>query len=168
VAEMTAGGVVEIVRLFERYSIEFHIDGSWAVDAVLGTQRRSHACLVIAIRYEDVPRVRALLNAIGFRELPREEPWECNFVLGDDRGREIDVHAYTLDPVAIPIYGMPYPAGSLTGQGTIDGHSVRCVSPEWLVKFRTGIEPDEHDYLDVKALCARFGLAVPEEYARFE
>lgn len=167
-AEMTAEGVLEIVRLFERYSIEFHIDGSWAVDAVLGTKRRPHARLEIAIRYEDVPRVRALLIAIGFREVPRDESWECNFVLGDDRGREVDVHAYTLDPNAIPIYGMPYPPGSLAGQGTIDGYSVRCVSPEWLVKFRTGIEPDEDDYHDVKALCARFGLALPAEYARFE
>ena len=39
--------------------------------------------------------------------------------------------------------------------------------PEWLVKFHTGYELDENDFHDVKALCERFCIALPDEYSRF-
>jgi lincosamide nucleotidyltransferase A/C/D/E len=51
-----------------------------------------------------------------------------------------------------------YPAASLTGIGTIDGQSVRCISAEWLVKFHSGYALDENDIKDVRRLCERFGI----------
>jgi lincosamide nucleotidyltransferase A/C/D/E len=36
-----------------------------------------------------------------------------------------------------------------------------------MVKFHTGYALDENDYQDVKALCKRFGIEMPEEYAEF-
>jgi lincosamide nucleotidyltransferase A/C/D/E len=65
------------------------------------------------------------------------------------------------------IYGVEYPAESLTGMGSIHGYPVQCVSAEWMVKFHTGYRLDENDYRDVMALCQRFGIAVPAEYDRF-
>jgi lincosamide nucleotidyltransferase A/C/D/E len=44
---------------------------------------------------------------------------------------------------------------------------VDCVSPEWLVRFHTGYPVDETDWADVSALCERFGIPVPSDYARF-
>jgi lincosamide nucleotidyltransferase A/C/D/E len=36
-----------------------------------------------------------------------------------------------------------------------------------MVKFHSGYELDENDYHDVSALCERFGMTLPAEYARF-
>jgi len=58
-----------------------------------------------------------------------------------------------------------YPAGSLTGIGVLDGHTVKCISAEYMVKFHTGYRLRENRFQDVFALCAHFGIDYPEEYA---
>jgi lincosamide nucleotidyltransferase A/C/D/E len=163
---MTADDVLEIARLFDQKGIEFYVDGGWAVDILLGEQTRPHADLDLAIQHKDVPSLRSLLEARGYRELPRDDSWECNFVLGDDVGREVDVHSYTFDSSGNLAHGVAYPIESLSGEGTLRGHRLRCISPEWLVRFHTGYALDENDYRDVMALCRRFGLNPPSEYAR--
>ena len=35
-------------------------------------------------------------------------------------------------------------------------------------KFESGYELDDNDYREAKALCQRFGLELPSEYAEFE
>lgn len=165
---MTADDVVEIVQLLEQNHIEVHVDGGWGVDALLGEQTRPHADLDIAIQHKDVAQVRALLEARGYSDVPRDDTRDCNFVLGDDLGRQVDVHSYTFDSAGNSVYGVAYPADSLTGSGTINGHHVRCISPEWMVKFHTGYEVDANDYYDVRALCRRFGLEMPSDYEKFE
>jgi len=164
---MTAADVIEIIQLLTANGIEVYVDGGWAVDALLGEQTRPHADLDIAMRHRDVPRLRALLEVRGFREIPRDDSWACNFVLADEAGREIDVHSYTFDAAGNNIFGVPYPADSLTGTGTIGGRRVDCISPAWLVKFHTGYELDRNDFQDVSALCRRFGLELPAEYNKF-
>jgi lincosamide nucleotidyltransferase A/C/D/E len=166
--EMTAGDVVDLARLFDENHIPFHVDGGWGVDALLGGQTRRHADLDIAIQHKDAARLRALLEARGWREVPRDDSWECNFVLGDGRGRQVDVHSYTLDPAGKPVYGVPYPGESLSGVGTVNGHPVRCISPEWLVRFHSGYRLDENDERDVGALCRRFGIPLPPEFQALE
>jgi lincosamide nucleotidyltransferase A/C/D/E len=166
--EMTAADVVEVVRLLEQNHIEVHVDGGWGVDALLGEQTRPHADLDIAIPHKDVAQVRALLEARGYRDVPCDGTWECNFVLGDDHGRRIDIHSYTFDAAGNHVYGVAYPKDSLTGSGTINGQRVQCIAPEWMVKFHTGYNVDANDYYDVRALCRRFGLEMPADYARFE
>ena len=78
------------------------------------------------------------------------------------------MHSYTFDAEGKNIFGVPYPADSLTGTGTIDDHRVDCISPEWMVKFHTGYELDMDDYRDVSALCKRFGIKLPAEYHKFQ
>jgi len=165
--EMTVGDIIEIVQLFEINQIELHLDGGWGVDALLGKQTRPHADLDIAVQHKDVPYIRSLLEAQGFREIPRDDSWECNFVLEDDRGHQVDVHSCTFDSAGNNIYGVAYPFDSLTGTGSINGHPVKCISPEWLVKFHTGYPRDENDYHDVKLLCQRFNLSLPADYREF-
>lgn len=164
---MTADEVLRLLELFSSHHIEVWVDGGWAVDALLGKVTRMHADLDIAVAHKDVPVLRRLLGEGGYMEIPRSDTTDTNFVLEDSGGRKIDVHSFTLDSARNNVYGVPYPAASLTGEGVIKGHRVPCIAPEWLVQFHTGYVPDENDYRDVKALCERFGIALPSEYKRF-
>jgi lincosamide nucleotidyltransferase A/C/D/E len=165
--EMTADDVIAFVQLLNQHNIEIFLDGGWGVDALLGEQTRPHADLDIALAHKDVPQVRALLEARGYKDVPRDDTWECNFVLGDDEGHLVDFHSYTFDEAGNHIFGVKYPFDSLTGAGSVHGFPVKCISPEWMVKFHTGYKLDENDYQDVKALCRRFGFEIPAEYDEF-
>lgn len=165
--EMTSKDVIEIVQLLNRNHIELHVDGGWAVDALLGEQTRMHTDLDIAVQHKDVAEMRALLEARDYTDVPRDDTRDCNFVLGDDHGRQVDIHTYTFDANGNNVYGLAYPIDSLTGVGSINGQRVKCISPEWLVKFHTGYKLDENDYHDVRALCERFGIQMPAEYDEF-
>src|SRR4030065_1370373 len=79
--EMTARDVIDLVQLFERNQIEVIIDGGWAVDALLGEQTRPHEDLDIALPHLYVPLARSLMEAKGFKDEPRSDTRECNFVL---------------------------------------------------------------------------------------
>jgi len=164
---MDARDAAEVVAFLERHGLEVYVDGGWAVNALLSVQTRPHADLDIAVPHKHVPRLRELLATRGYREQPRDDAWECNFVLADGRGRKIDVHSYTLDDAGNHLHGVAYIAEHLTGRGSIHNYPVRCISPEWLVKFHTGYELDENDFRDVRALCERFGIPLPDEYLRF-
>ncbi len=165
---MTAEDVVELVVLLRENDIDACLDGGWGVDALLGRQTRSHSDLDLAVEHKDVTRIRTLLEARGFRDVPRNDSWECNFVLGDDRGRQIDIHSYTFDSAGHHVFGVAYPHESLRGTGSVKGVPVRCITPEWLVKFHSGYALDENDCQDVRALCRHFGLEMPAEYNSFD
>jgi lincosamide nucleotidyltransferase A/C/D/E len=165
--EMTASDVVAFAQLLDQNRIDVWIDGGWGVDALLEEQTRSHSDLDIAIRHRDVDRLRALLEARGYKDVSRGDTRDCNFVLGDDLGHQIDVHTYEFDSAGNHVYGIAYPADSLTGTGLVNGYPVKCISPEWMVRFHTGYEADENDYRDVLALCQRFGIKTPSEYEKF-
>jgi lincosamide nucleotidyltransferase A/C/D/E len=166
--EMTAHNVIEIVQLLDRYCIGVYVDGGWGVDALLGKQTRTHADLDLAIEHKDSPQICALLEARGYSNVYRENSSDFNFVLGDDRGHQIDLHTYTFDAAGNHIYGIPYPLESLTGTGSVNGYIVKCISPEWVVKFHTGYQFDEDDYRDIKAICQHFKIEMPLEYEEFE
>ncbi|MBN1936461.1 MAG: nucleotidyltransferase family protein [Anaerolineae bacterium] len=166
--EMTAYDVIEFVQLLNQHHIDLYIDGGWGVDALLGEQTRSHADLDIAVQHQDVAQIRALLEVRGYQDVPRDDTWECNFVLGDDEGRLIDIHSYTFDSAGNHVYGVAYPYESLSGTGSINGHPVKCISPEWMVKFHTGYSLDKDDYHDVRLLCQHFGIEMPSEYEEFQ
>jgi len=165
---MTARDVAELVTFLEHNGLEIYVDGGWAVDAVLGEQTRPHDDLDIAMPHAQVPRLRALLTSRGFDEQRRDDSWECNFVLADAAGRCLDVHSFTLDEAGQNRGGVSYCREHLTGQGVIAGHPVRCVPPEWLVKFHTGYAVDEKDWRDVRLLCERFDIAIPVEFSKFK
>jgi lincosamide nucleotidyltransferase A/C/D/E len=164
---MKAEDAAELIKFLEQHGIEVYVDGGWAVDALLGQQTRVHQDLDIALPHKYMPALRELLSMRGYREQSRADTWECNFVLADESGREVDVHSYTLDEAGNHIRGVGYRREHLTGRGSISGYPVRCISPEWLVRFHSGYELDENDYHDVQALCERFGITLPEEYGKF-
>ena len=170
---MTSKDVVHFYREAVASGIEVWIDGGWGVDALLGEQSRAHKDLDIAIQQKDVPALRQFLETRGYTDIKPEIARAWNFVLADANGREIDVHVIVLDVQGNGIYGPPekgemYPAASLTGMGTIEGHTVRCISAEWAVKFHSGYELEDKDFRDVSALCKKFGIALPKIYERFQ
>jgi lincosamide nucleotidyltransferase A/C/D/E len=94
-------------------------------------------------------------------------------VLGDDAGHEVDLHVIVLDDEGNGRYGPAergdqYPRDALAGEGSIGECQVRCITPEWLVRWHTGYALADKDWADVSALCARFGIPVPAEYERFQ
>lgn len=91
-------------------------------------------------------------------------------MLGDAAGRLVDVHAIVVDEEGNGIYGPlergdMFSAASLTGRGLIAGEPVRCISPEAMIAYHSGYPLRPHDNQDVAALCRRFDLPVPPEYA---
>lgn len=165
---MKAEDIVGLHTLLEENQISVWIDGGWGVDALLGEQTRPHSDVDIVIKHKDVPKLRELLEALGYEDRERDDTSAWNFVLGDNAGHEVDVHAITFDDEGNGLYGpkekgVMYPAASLTGTGTVNGHAVKCISAEYLVKFHTGYELDENDYRDVSALCERFGIDYPHD-----
>jgi lincosamide nucleotidyltransferase A/C/D/E len=140
--EMTAKDVIQIVNLLNQNDIEVIIDGGWGVDALLEKQTRTHADLDVAVKHKDVPTLRALMEAKGYHEVPWGDTWECNFVLGDDSGHLFDVHSCTFDKAGNNVFGVKYPYDSLKGSGSINGLPVKCITPEWMVKFHSGYKLD--------------------------
>ena len=170
---MVSSDVIDLYSSLENLGVEIWIDGGWGVDALLREQSRSHQDLDIAIEEKDVPKLKEMLLERGYKEIKMEEARDWNFVLGDEDGREIDVHVIVFDSQGNGIYGPKengemYPAASLMATGLIEGRTVRCISPEWMVKFHSGYELRDKDFRDVSALCARFGIDLPSEYERFK
>lgn len=167
---MNITDVIDLYTQLNNLGIEVWLDGGWGVDALLGEQTRPHADVDIVVQHKDVPKLCELLEMQGYRDVPRDDTSVWNFVLGDNNGHLVDVHAVTLDAEGNGLYGpaekgVMYPAGSLTGIGVVNGHTVKCISAEYMAKFHTGYKLRESDFKDVSALCARFGIDYPEEYA---
>ncbi len=168
---MEAKDVLDFYQLFESEHIDLWLVGGWAVDALLKEQTRKHADLDIIIQEKDLPKMLELLEAQGYGNVDRDDTTPWNFVLADNKGHEIDVHAIVFDQAGNGIYGpaerdVMFSAASLTGKGEINGHPIKCISAQYMVKF---ISPwlfklRDKDFKDVAALCKRFEIELPEEY----
>lgn len=171
---LTAADVVQLVDLIEETGATVWLDGGWAVDALLGEQTREHADLDVALEESDHERVVQALRAAGFAPAYRGDTTDWNYALGDDRGREIDLHVFREGETGAGWYGPPgeqvavFTTHALSGRGTVEGRAVRCIAPDVLVRFHSGYPVDEDDWHDVRLLCDRFGLGVPPDYDRFK
>ena len=164
--------VLGLCDLMSAHGIHFWLDGGWAVDGLLGEQTRPHADVDIVIQEMNVQLLRQLLKARGYDDVERSDTRPWNFVMGNKTGREIDFHVIVLDAKGNGQYGplengAIFPAEALTGKAKIRNQPVPCISPQSLVKFHMGYEPDENDLKDISALCTWFGIELPEDYRRF-
>jgi lincosamide nucleotidyltransferase A/C/D/E len=104
ISELTAADAVDLLQRLEHAEIEVWLDGGWAVDAALGEQTRRHKDLDIILRMSDVERLTSVLERLGFRF--RDGGTKSNFVLSDDAGRQVDVHAIVFDEDGNGVYRM--------------------------------------------------------------
>lgn len=167
--QMTAEDVVNFYRELEDMGIKIWIEGGWGADALLEKQTRVHHDLDIIIQKKDVEEAEAMLFSRGYYIIPRDDLSELNFHMEDNSGHEIDFTVLEFDEEGNGIYGSiengeMNPKDSFNGIGKINDYQVRCVSPEYAVAFRTGYELRDIDYQDVKALCKKFDIEMPEEY----
>lgn len=156
--------VIDLYKLLEEKGIQIWIDGGWGMDALLEKQTRPHKDLDIALEWKDVPKLKELLSKKGYKQIREDNKW--NFVLGDEKGHEIDVHAVFYDDKGNYLDGIRYPKESLSGTGKIEGITVNCIAAKWVINFHGNYEPKEKDLQDIKALCEKFGLEPPENYKR--
>lgn len=162
---MPAEKVVELYRLFEENGVEIWVDGGWGVDALLEEQTREHTDLDIAIDHAHEPKMRQLLDERDYKVVMTNDKTEWNYVLGDGHS-EIDVHVFGFDEAGNNTYGTKYPKDSLTGVGKINGQVVRTIDPVWMVQFHTRYELADTDRHDVKVLCAKFNIPLPDVHQK--
>ncbi|HET8943481.1 MAG TPA: amino acid transporter [Dehalococcoidia bacterium] len=167
---MTAGDVLEVLDALEAAGIAPWLDGGWAVDALLGEETREHDDLDLVVRDEDVQRAVSALSRAGFAMQLDDRP--TRFVLAAAGGRRIDFHPVVfsetgdaLQKGAGPNGGdARFPASGFTGGGAVAGRPVSTLSPDLLVLFHTGYEPQAKDRHNVRRLCERFEITLPEAY----
>lgn len=162
---MTSVNVLDLYNLLRDRGITVWIDGGWGVDALLGRQTREHDDLDIAVPRKDNAKLRRLLESDGYKEEKRFDSSEFMYVMKNEVGQEVDIHAFEYDETGKNIYGVEYPFGSLTGTGIIGGQEVNCIDPLFQFQFKTGYDPREKDIYDVQALCEKFGFELPGRYA---
>lgn len=135
------------------------------IDALLGKQTRPHKDLDIAVNHKDESKLRSVLTSLGYNNKKKQEnTTDWNFVLSNKDGKEIDVHVFAFDADGKNVYGIAYPKESLTGRGIINNQSVNCIAPERVVKFHESFKPSKKHIKDIKALCKKFNLELPENY----
>jgi len=94
---MTSVDALDFYTRLENPGIGIWINGGWSVDALLGEQTRPHEDLDIVIQQKDVLKLRELRGAQGYIEVKLEIVRPFNFVFGDEKGQERDVHVIVLD-----------------------------------------------------------------------
>jgi lincosamide nucleotidyltransferase A/C/D/E len=160
---MDAGSALSALDALRAAKVPTWLLGGWAIDALIGRERRAHDDLDLLIRDADAPAAMMALTALGYAG--SLHPTGASYLV-DPAGRQIDVHVIELRPDGTAAYRMGdgtdwvYPAGALTGRGTINGREVPCVTAEMMMlEHTTGYELDGTHLADVQALAQAFGLA---------
>jgi lincosamide nucleotidyltransferase A/C/D/E len=165
---MSSSALIKLLRLLGDSAIEVWLDGGWGLDALLERQTRPHRDVDIIVRIADVPKVREILAGRGFAFRKGSPP--NSFVLADDSGLEVDIHAVVFHEDGNGVYRMEngidwiYPAEGFNGQGAIEGYVVRCLSAKAQVLCHAeGYIPTEKDFRDMELLRLRFGVEIPPQ-----
>jgi lincosamide nucleotidyltransferase A/C/D/E len=175
---VSAQDAVRIIKQLSAARIQVWVCGGWGIDALLGRETRPHKDLDILVLLDDIVRAREMFERDGYslKELWSENlrtadsrgvETDTGFVLEDAAGRQIDLHAISLlpDGGATPAYngeGMTFSAEDLSGEGTIVGVPIRCLSAEMQFRGHTGYELPERQIPDLELLRERFGVERPK------
>jgi len=165
---MTDSDVLDVIGWLETAGIDVCIDGGWGIDALIGEQTRPHDDLDIVIDRERNDDAIAVLACHGFRVHHDGRP--VSFIVRDDHDRRVDFHPIRIDADGAGWQALPdgsefrYTPEGLTGQGTIAGQPVRCITAELQVDSHLGYEPDADDFHDMHLLRDRLGITLPSPY----
>lgn len=104
-----------------------------------------------------------MLRQEGFSEQSKAYTTDAHTVWRDERGRTIDLHLFETDATGELLFeDTVYPAEIFSSTGHIAGKEVRCIPPAEQVAFHLEYAHDENDAHDVRLLCERFGLDLPD------
>jgi lincosamide nucleotidyltransferase A/C/D/E len=170
---VNGASVIEVVRELERGGLVVWLDGGWGIDALLGRETRTHADLDLVIDRDQLPTARRLLGGLGFEDVPDVQPGlPAQVVLGERRRGQVDFHLVVFDSdgngwqqLGENAWGA-YPAGGLTGTGSVAGEAVRCLTAELQVRHHLGYKWDSHDQQDMRLLADQFRIALPPTTTR--
>lgn len=179
---VSAEDAITLLRRLSSEGIPVWLTGGWGIDALLGEQTRPHKDLDVLVRLDDVVRLRELLarEGYGLAELWSENAFVTDgsgtetptaFVLEDEAGRQLDVHALRLDEdgTGVPAWnsdeGRLFRPEDLGGRGEIGGLAVRCLSAAMQVTCHEGYVRPDYQVQDLARLQERFGVsdAVPDD-----
>jgi lincosamide nucleotidyltransferase A/C/D/E len=163
---MEINDVIEIIKGLNEAGVKIWVDGGWCVDALVGRGLREHGDLDIAVSRSDENSMRDWLAARGFTESQSPDKSAWNYVLGDDKGRLIDIHVFEFDDTGNHIYGVEYPRESLTGRATLGDLEIHCIAPEWMYRFKTAYNPAPKDIVDIHALAEKYGYDIPTTHRK--
>ncbi len=169
--------IEDVIRIYQNLltnDIQVWLTGGWGIDALLGEQTRPHKDLDLIVQLKDIVRIRELLShdGYGLKEIWSENRWVLDpngvetataIVLQDAEGREVDLHAMTLNDEGqgIPAWyaeGFIFSRQDLAGRGTIAGIEVHCLTPEMQILTHRGyVLPEEHQR-DLELLREKFGV----------
>lgn len=158
---LSAHDALALCQLLEQHRIRLWVMGGWGVDALLNRETRPHKDLDLLVALGDLPRLWQVFDEHGFtlqyvweenswvnRDDGEGERWPTAFVVADAQGRELDVHIIDFGPdgAIIQHFTNPWPfPDAITGQGSIAGAAVTCVSKETQLAMHTGYPlPDGH------------------------
>jgi lincosamide nucleotidyltransferase A/C/D/E len=142
------------------------VDGGWGVDALVGHQTRDHDDLDLVIQTDQAAAVVDALGSLGFAELTDERPTRIVCARAD--GGRVDLHLLeqtSSGTTQVLPGGRQFTYFLDETMGTIEGRTVRCLSPDMQLLTHTGYEPDGDDRADVAHVAALSGLALPPPYA---
>jgi lincosamide nucleotidyltransferase A/C/D/E len=172
---ISAEEVISIYQYLVDNNFNVWLQGGWGIDALLGEQTRPHKDLDLLILFDDVGRLRRLLESDGYslKEIWSENRWVIDkrgvetataFVLRDREDRELDLHAVFLNDRGdgIPAWqadeGFIYTKQDLAGDGIITGFVVQCITPEKQMVCHKGYELPEKQVKDLELLHEKFGI----------
>jgi lincosamide nucleotidyltransferase A/C/D/E len=164
--DMDAEHLLRLLDDLRREGVSVWLDGGWAIDALIGEQRRPHDDADLVCTLSDVAALTDTLASQGYVLAGGAAPE--SFELVDADGRQVDVHPVTLTAAGDGRYRMRdgaewvYPVAGFTGTGVVAGQSVPCLTAEvMMLGHTTGYALDRTHRDDVIALSRICGVAPP-------
>ena len=165
---MSATDAVALLDVLAVAGVGFWVNGGWGTDALVGHETRPHRDIDLFIERRHVRLLRDALGTAGLAEVPGGRA--ANFVLSDDKGREVDVHLFELDAAGNGLYPMSdgrvwlCQAEGLMGSGAILGKPVRCFTAALQLQCYSGYDLDADDLHDIAVIREAFpgAMALPE------
>ncbi len=151
---MDAEEVVRVVDWLDERSVVYQVSGGWAVDALVGSQSRTHGDLDLFVDAGQVDTLIEWLSGRGYEVVEDWRPIRVELRSGD---RAVDIHPMTLDAAGD---GVQKGFGDETfahrardrAEGMIRGRPVVVATAARLVELRSGYELRPEDHHDLELL----------------
>lgn len=161
--------VVKLYRDLESLWISIWMDGGWWIDILIWEQTREHEDLDIVLEERHLARFIEYASDVWYRDHPRDDTSDWNFVLEDPNWLLIDVHVVVFDESGNGIYWPKerwifYPASAFTWTWTIDWITLKCISAENQIEPHSWYILREKDFQDIRLLCEHFKISLPLNY----